>query len=83
MSALAAPDSQKPAGRVTQESRGYCPVCGAEVVWTPTAQLWPSRRSAQSVLPSQSGICLHCHRALMYSVVHDPAEDSGSEEILR
>lgn len=70
-----AADSKKPPERVTQGSRGYCPVCGAEVLWTPTAHLWPSRRATQSVLPSQSGICSQCHRVLMFTVVGDPAED--------
>jgi len=76
---MPAPDSQKPPERVTHGSRGYCPVCGAEVLWTPTAHLWPSRRSAHSVLPGQSGICSHCHRVLMFTVVHDPAEDADSK----
>jgi hypothetical protein len=58
---------------------GTSPVCGAEVLWTPTARLWPSRRSAHSVLPGQSGICSHCHRVLMFTVVHDPAEDADSK----
>jgi len=74
-----APDSQQPAERVTQGSWGYCPVCGAAVLWTPTAHLWPSRRSAQSVLPGQSGTCAHCHRVLMFTVVYDPAEDADSK----
>ena len=72
------PDSQEPPERVTHESRGYCPACGAEVLWTPTAQLWPSRRSAHAVLPGQSGTCSHCHRVLMFTVAHDPAEDADS-----
>ena len=79
MSALAAADAQKPLERVTQGSRGYCPVCGAEVLWMPTAQLWPSRRSAHAVLPSQSGDCPHCHRVLMFTVVNDPAEDADGK----
>lgn len=64
---------------VAQESRGYCPVCGAEVFWTPTAHLWPSRRVTQSALPSQSGICSQCHRLLMFTVMNDPAEDGGGK----
>jgi endogenous inhibitor of DNA gyrase (YacG/DUF329 family) len=79
VSALAASDSQKPPERVTQGRRGYCPVCGAEVLWMPTAHLWPSRRSAQSVLPSQSGVCPQCQRVLMFTVVNDPAEDADSK----
>ena len=74
-----APDSQKPPERVTHESRGYCPVCGAEVLWVPTARLWPSRMSAQSVLPSQSGTCPRCHRVLMFTVVNGPAEDADDK----
>ncbi|GEM_PF-3031003 len=70
------PDAQKPPERVAHDSPGYCPVCGAEILWTPTAHLWPSRRSAQAVLPGQSGTCPHCHRVLMFTVVHDPAEDA-------
>ena len=62
-----------------QRSRGYCPVCGAEVLWTPTAQLCPSRRSAHSVLASQSGVCPRCHRVLMFTVVDDPADDAAGK----
>jgi len=72
-----APDSHKPPERV-EENRGYCPVCGAEVLWTPTARLWPTRRSTQSFLPSESGTCPHCHRDLMFTVVHDPAKDADT-----
>jgi hypothetical protein len=78
-SASAAPDSQQPPERGMQGGRGYCPVCGAEVVWTPTTRLWPSRRSAHSVLPSQSGICARCHRVLMFTVVSGPAEDAAGK----
>ena len=60
-------------------ARVNCPVCGAEVRWKPTAHLWPSRRSARSVLPGQSGACSHCHRVLMFTVVYDPAEDADSK----
>jgi hypothetical protein len=74
-----APDAQKPPECVTPGSRGYCPVCGAEVLWTQTAALRPSRRSAQSVLPGQSGTCSHCHRVLMFTVVYDPAADAESK----
>ena len=70
------PDAQKPPERDAHDSPGYCPVCGAEILWTPTAHLWPSRRSAQAVLPGQSGTCPDCHRVLMFTVVHDPAEDA-------
>ena len=77
---MAAPDSRKPPERTSHEIRGYCPVCGAEVVWMPTALLWPTRKSAQSVLPSQSGACSHCRRVLTFSVVHDPAADAGSKK---
>jgi hypothetical protein len=76
-----APDSEKPAERVTQKSRGYCPVCGADVVWTPTAHLWPTRKSAHAVLPGQSGACSHCHRVLMYTVMNEPAADADGTSI--
>jgi hypothetical protein len=72
-------DPQTPPERVTSESWGYCPVCGAEVLWTPTAHLWPSRRSAHSVLPGQSGTCARCHRVLMFTVVPDPADAADSK----
>lgn len=75
---MAAADSRKPPERFTQESRGYCPVCGAEVLWTPTAHLWPSRRTAHSVLPSQSGMCSRCHRVLAFTVLNDPVQDGDS-----
>ena len=54
---------------------GFCPVCGEKVVWTPTGQLWPSKKVAQAVLSSQSGICSHCDRVLMFTIVSGPAED--------
>jgi hypothetical protein len=62
----------------TSEASGYCPVCGGELTWVSTAQLWPTRRSAQAVLPSMSGTCPHCGRTLMYTVVHEPAEDADT-----
>ena len=71
---MAAPDPKHSPERVTRTSSGYCPVCGAEVLWMPTAHLWPSRKSAHAALPSHSGDCPYCHRVLMYTVVHDPAE---------
>jgi hypothetical protein len=73
---VAASDPQKTREREADQSRGYCPVCGAEVLWTPTAQLWPTKRSSQSVLPSQSGTCGRCHRELVFTVVYDPATDA-------
>jgi len=42
----------------------------------PTARLWPSRKHAQSILPSLSGTCPGCGRTLMYTIVHDPDEDA-------
>ena len=72
-----APDSRTPHELTHHESRGFCPVCGAEVDWIATARLWPSRRAAQAVLPSHSGTCPRCHRVLMFAVVHDPAEKTG------
>jgi hypothetical protein len=70
------PDSPRSPKRPTDDSRGYCPVCGGAVLWTPTAHLWPSKRLARSVLPSQSGVCPQCHRILMYTVMNEAAEDS-------
>lgn len=70
-----APDAPKPPAAVDHTTRGYCPACGAEIDWVATAHLWPTRRSAQAVLPSLSGTCPECHRMLMYSVVHDPVAD--------
>ena len=61
------------------ECRGYCPVCGTEVLWTPTARLWPSKKSTRSVLPSRSGTCSGCHRVLMFTVVPDSADDADGK----
>ncbi len=66
-------------GRAPGEQTGFCPVCGAELLWISTARLWPSRRAAQAVLPSYSGDCPDCHRSLMFAVVHDPSGDAGGE----
>ena len=74
---MPAPHAQEPRENVNATLTGFCPVCGKKVLWTPTARLWPSRRSAQSVLPGHSGTCPHCHRILMFTVVPDPAEDTG------
>jgi len=60
-------------------SRGFCPVCGGAVQWIPTSHLWPSRRAAREVLPSQSGTCSGCGRVLMYTVLNGPGRDAGSE----
>ena len=75
---MAAPDPKHSPERVTQTSSGYCPVCGAEVLWMPTAHLWPSRKSARAALPSQSAVCSRCQRVLIFTVVDDPTEDAGS-----
>ena len=56
-------------------TRGYCPVCGAEIDWIATAHLWPTRRSAPAVLPSSSGACPGCHRLLVFTVLEDPGPD--------
>ena len=74
---MAAPEPVNPPEHAAPGSRGYCPACGAQVLWTPTAHLWPSPRAVQSVLPTQSGICPRCQRVLMYTVVSDPAADAG------
>ena len=71
---MPAPDTQEPRGSANVTLEGYCPVCGEKVVWQPMASLWPSRRAAHSVLPGHSGICAHCHRVLMFTVVPDPKE---------
>ena len=76
---MPAGDTREPRGSVNVTLAGYCPVCGQKVLWTPTARLWPSRRSAHSVLPGQSGTCSHCHRVLMFTVVYEPAEDADSK----
>ena len=47
------------------EGKGFCPVCGAEVRWIATSHLWPSRRAAREVLPSQSGTCPGCGRVVI------------------
>ena len=59
-------------------TKGCCPVCGAEVQWIPTSHLWPSRRVAREVLPSQSGTCPSCHRILMYTVLNEASRDAGA-----
>jgi hypothetical protein len=59
--------------------KGFCPVCGAEVHWIPTSHLWPSRRAAREVLPSQSGTCSRCHRMLMYTVLNESTHDPGRD----
>ena len=72
---MPAPDTQEPLGKVNVTLAGFCPVCGQKVLWTPTARLWPTGRSAESVLPSRSGICSHCHRVVMFTVVSEPEKD--------
>jgi len=59
------------------EGEGFCPVCGAEVQWIPTSHLWPSRRAAREILPSQSSTCSCCGRVLMFTVLNESAHDSG------
>lgn len=66
------PDPQVAPERATHESRGYCPVCGTEVVWISTAHLWPTKRAAQSVRPSHGGTCSRCQRVLVFTVLNDP-----------
>ena len=69
--------------------KGFCPVCGVEVRWIATSHLWPSRRSAREVLPSQSGTCSGCGRVLMFTVLNGsagasrsaPAGDSTGEKL--
>ncbi len=58
---------------------GFCPVCGGAVQWIPTSHLWPSRRAAREVLTSQSGTCSSCGRVLMFTVLNEPAGESGGE----
>jgi hypothetical protein len=67
-------DSERPTRRTAEEMRGYCPVCGADVVWMPTAQLWPSGKAARSILPSHSGTCSRCDRMITFTVAPEPAE---------
>jgi len=59
-------------------SKGFCPVCGAEVQWIATSHLWPSRRSAREVLPRRSGTCSGCGRVLMFTVLNGSAGTSRS-----
>ncbi|MDO8736159.1 MAG: hypothetical protein Q7K29_03650 [Thermoleophilia bacterium] len=66
------PEMQKN-GKVTLA--GYCPICGQKVRWTPTARLWPTRKSGQSALPGHSGVCSSCHQVIMFTVVSDSSED--------
>ena len=68
-------------GACAAREPGYCPVCGAEVFWTPTAYLWPIKRTAHSVMPGRSGTCPQCHRLLMFTVVRDPKKDANSKTI--
>ncbi len=60
------------------EAKGFCPVCGAGVQWIATSHLWPSRRAAREILPSQSGTCSGCGRVLMYTVLNESTHDAGS-----
>ena len=69
------PHAPRPRQAADHMTRGYCPVCGAEVDWIATAHLWPTRRSAQAVLPSSSGACPRCHRLLVFTVLEDATED--------
>jgi len=59
---------------------GFCPVCGAEVQWMPTSHLWPSRKMAREILPSQSGTCPTCRRMLMYTVLNESARGAGGAD---
>ena len=70
-----APGTRKPHQSAGHSGRGYCPVCGARLDWIATAHLWPTRRSAQAILPSSSGACSRCHRLLVFTVLEDATED--------
>lgn len=60
---------------------GHCPVCGEKVTWTPTSQLWPSRRMAKTAMPGYSGTCSGCRRVLMFTVISDSSDtDEGKSD---
>lgn len=68
---MTASDKQGPKGSLDDALKGYCPVCGETVSWTPTSSLWPSKRLTQSGLPCHSGICSQCNSVLMFTVVSE------------
>ncbi|MHB8793655.1 MAG: hypothetical protein ACYC6O_10020 [Thermoleophilia bacterium] len=74
-------DKQEPGASPEDTLEGGCPICGMKVIWTPTSQLWPSKRMTKTAMPGYSGTCSGCKRVLMFTVISDFSDtDKGKSD---